>query len=96
MSTIVLRQHLEAVIDGAKRVPSIASINTCLRRIDLKRKRCTFLSNAQNPVDVYNHMERMESVEVDNIINIDEASANSKRFRPIYGRGVGEVVIPEF
>ena len=96
VSTIVLRQHLEAVIDGAKRVPSIASINTCLRRIDLKRKRCTFLSNAQNPVDVYNHMERMESVEVDNIINIDETSANSKKFRPIYGRGVGEVVIPEF
>ena len=38
----------------------------------------------------------MESVEVDNIISIDETSANSEKFRPIYGRGVGEAVTPEF
>ena len=39
----------------------------------------------------------MESVEVDYIINIDETSANSKKLRPIYGLGVGEVVVtPEF
>ena len=99
VTTIVLRQHSEAVIAVAQRVPSRASINnTCLRSINLKRKRCTIFSNAQNPVEVYNDMERMESVEVDNIINIiniDETSANSKKFRPIYGRGVGEVVIQE-
>jgi hypothetical protein len=62
VTTIVLRQHLEAVIAGAQRVPSLASINTHLRRINLKRKRCIIVSNALNPVEVYNHMERKNGI----------------------------------
>jgi hypothetical protein len=62
VTTIVLRQHLEAVIAGAQRVPSLASINTYLRRINLKRKRCIIVSNALNPVEVYNHMERKNGI----------------------------------
>lgn len=96
VSTDVLRQHLEAAIGGASAVPSISSIKRSLKRSELKRKRCTFLSNAQNPVDVYDHMQRMANVEVDDIINMDETSAQSKKFRPVYGRGRGLVVIPEF
>jgi hypothetical protein len=41
-------------------------------------------------------MARMANVAVDDIINIDETSAQSKKFRPTHGRGIGEVVIPEF
>jgi hypothetical protein len=99
VTTIVLRQHLEAAIGGSSTdqcVPSTSSIERSLKRTELKRKRCTFLSNAQNPVEVYDHMARMANVDVDDIINIDETSANSKKFRPTHGRGIGEVVIPEF
>jgi len=100
VTTIVLRQHLEAAIGGSSTdqcVPSTSSIERSLKRTELKRKRCTFLSNAQNPVEVYDHMAKMANVDVDDIINIDETSANSKKFRPTHGRGIGgEVVIPEF
>ena len=63
--TIILRQHLEAAIGDSERVPSVSCINKCLQRIEFKRKRCTFLSNAQDPVEVFDHMERMSTVEVE-------------------------------
>ncbi len=99
VTTLVLRQHLDAAIGGSStehNVPSTSTIKRSLERIKLKRKRCTFLSNAQNPVEVYDHMARMANVAVEDIINIDETSAQSKKFRPTHGRGIGEVVIPEF
>ena len=78
------------------KLPSESSVGRALARCKAKRKRCTFLSDAQDPVQIYDHMERMRVVEVDDIVNFDETSANSAKFRPIYGRGDGEVVVNEW
>ena len=94
----VLRNHVEAAIGDApgRTVPSLSSIDRALDRNNKKRKRCTYLCSAQDPVEVYDHLEVMKNVEVEDIINFDETSACSKKFRPIYGRGEGNVVVPEY
>lgn len=78
------------------KLPSMSSVDRALMRCKAKRKRCAYLSNTQDPVQIYDHMERMQAIEVDDIVNFDETSANSAKFRPIYGRGDGEVVVNEW
>ena len=94
----VLRNHVEAAIGDApgRTVPSLSSIDRALDRNNKKRKRCTYLCSAQDPIEVYEHLEVMKNVAVEDIINFDETSACSKNFRPIYGRGEGNVVVPEY
>ena len=93
-----LRLKLQELLgnDETITLPSIRSIGRSLKRCKAKRKRCTFLSDAQDPVEVFDHMERMQGVEVDNIVNWDETSASSSKFRPTFGRGEGEVVMNEW
>jgi hypothetical protein len=78
------------------KLPSMSSVGRALMRCKAKRKRCTYLSDAQDTVHFYDHMERMRDIEVDDIVNFDETSANSAKFRPNYGRGEGDVVINEW
>ena len=85
-SNFGLRLQLEEIIENSNlRLPSLTSVGRALQRCKLKRKRCTFLSNAQDPVQVFDHMERMAEIEVDHIVNFDETSARSEKFMPIYG-----------
>ena len=93
-----LRLKLQELLgnDETITLPSIRSIGRCLKRCKAKRKRCTFLSDAQDTVEVFDHMERMQGVEVDNIVNWDETSASFSKFRPIFGRGEGEIVMNEW
>ena len=92
-----LRLRLQELLGGGQfKLPSISSVGRSLQRCKLKRKRCTFLSYAQDPVEVFDHMDRMKCINVDYIVNWDETSANSEKFRPKYGRGEGEVVVNEW
>jgi len=94
----VVRQHLEDLIGDTSLnpLPSVNSVGRSLIRLNAKRKRCTYYSDCQDAVQVFDFMDRMKAIDTDYIVNIDETSAKSSKFRPIYGRGVGEVIVKEW
>ena len=93
-----MRLRLRELLGGdeTSKLPSLSSIGKSLLRCKAKRKRCTFLSNSQDPVQVFDHMERMRCIDVNCIVNWDETSAHSEKFRPTHGRGEGEVILDQW
>ena len=77
-------------------LPSLNTVGRSLKRVNAKRKRCTYYSNCQDAVQVFDFLEFMRNIDPDYLVNIDETSAKSSKFRPIYGRGVGEVIVKEW
>jgi len=73
--------------------PSNSAIGRSILRAKGLSKRCKYLSSAQDPLQVWEHMERMKAVETKDIVNWDETSCSAHKFYPIHGRGAGEVII---
>ena len=81
------------IVDTGFDTPCKASIGESVLRAKGNRKRCKYLSNAQDPLQIWHHMDKMKAVETKDIVNWDETSCSAHKFYPIYGRGEGEVVI---
>ena len=94
----VVRQLLGDLIGdiSINPLPSLHTVGRSLKRLNAKRKRCTYYSDCQDAVQVFDFMEFMRDIDPDHLVNIDETSAKSSKFRPIYGRGVGEVIVKEW
>ena len=94
----VVRQLLGDLIGdiSINPLPSLHTVGRSLKRLNAKRKRCTYYSDCQDAVQVFDFMEFMRDIDPDYLVNIDETSAKSSKFRPIYGRGVGEVIVKEW
>lgn len=92
----VTRLQLSSINGDNFDLPCHRSVGDSLIRAKAFRKKTVFLSNAQDPVQVYHHMERMRAIETEDIVSWDETSCSSEQFKSTHGRGEGEVVLHDW
>ena len=95
-SSEIIRQLLTCNLGPGIQIPCLTMVKDSIRRTKLNRTRLSYLPSAQNPILVWEHMERMKYFDAEMIINWDETSCSSEKFLPIYGRGNSEIIINEW
>ena len=91
-----IRQLLTYHLGPGIQTPCLTMVKESIYRTKLNRTRLSYLPSAQNPILVWEHMERMKYFEAEMIINWDETSCSSEKFLPINGRGNSEIIINEW
>lgn len=74
--------YYESLLD----CPCLTTIHTELERMELTHKKVTRYNNAADPVAQDEHYERMKSINVMDLVDVDGANQNPQSFRDTYGR----------